>query len=435
MIIISLTAASLFLYQIFFYRRRSILQEPSLRGLVFYRDYLLLTMLPYLYYFVGDRYKDHYILSALGNREYFEFAAINAFIFIMGFLMVYRLLELPLRSSIKKIKISYNVKILLVLLNIFFISSFLFFLYISYVYKAGIVALLQNLTPVEINMKRAQLSGLGLEKILIKSWLPACSYLYLYLYLKKKYIFDLMDRILLILSIATGVLASVWFLEKAVLFFYVFGLVGVWVYCGRRINKMQWVMIFVLAFVVIGAMYIVTYGDRVVNFDYLSSIILHRLTTQSVGSVMSVHYFENHNNFYLTGVSNLLASLSGSEFRSVYSFLMDYYLPELGETSGSLSSFAAGDAYGLFGLLGVVLGGGLVGVYYAFFDATRESEFLAIIFVGLYGIYFSHFYIASSFYQFLWPVGMVLSIAPFALMSMFSSIVSKRQPVPQDIVS
>ena len=132
---------------------------------------------------------------------------------------------------------------------------------------------------------------------------------------------------------------------------------------------------------------------------------------------MAVHYFDSHDFLYLSGISNSLAALVGENFQSPYSLLIDFYVPEYAETSGALSSFAVGEAYALFGLIGVFLSGIIVGLYYSFFEATKHSNFLSVIFVGVYGLFFSHFYVASSFYGFLWPVGLAYQTIPFFIIA------------------
>jgi len=300
-----------------------------------------------------------------------------------------------------------------------------YFLFISMQYKAGVWGLFSS-SMSEINESRHALSSgggiLALNKIFVQSWIPIMSFTIFYIYLKYK-----ISRFMVITSFILGCLASVYFFEKSTLFFFLLGYLAVYLYAGNKINIVTLALTFIIAIAVVSFMYIAIYGDRISGFDYLIDIIIHRTATQSVGSVMSLHYFQSHDYFYLSGVSNLLANITGGSFKSVYSALIAYYDPENADISGALSSFAAGDAYGLFGYLGVILGGAVVGVFYAFLEASKHSKNLSFLFVGVYGVYYSHFYIASSFYSFIWPVGLLYDMAPFVLIFIISKI--RVQPV------
>lgn len=245
------------------------------------------------------------------------------------------------------------------------------------------------------------------------------SYLFFYLYVNKGYLFTRANKVMMFLSIITGVFASVFFLEKAVLFFYLFGFLGVYVYAGGRLKKHYLSITFLLALVAIGIMYKLTYGDRIIDFSYLKDIIIHRTATQSVGSVMAFDYFSIHEFKGMSGVSNSWANIANKTFSSPYSDIIKYYVPETADTSGAMSSFVTGEAYGLFGLMGVLISGFVVAFYFAFFEASKRSSVLSILFVGVYGIYFSHPIVASSFYSFVWPVGLLYSIIPFIFLLTF----------------
>ena len=87
-------------------------------------------------------------------------------------------------------------------------------------------------------------------------------------------------------------------------------------------------------------------------------------------------------------------------------------MPEFSDISGAMSSFAAGDAYGLFGWWGILVGPMFVAFYYYLFYFMAVQGNGRILFIGLYGLYFGNAYLASSFYSFVWPVGIVISILP-----------------------
>lgn len=416
---------SIFFYWVLFRNTQSILVKPTLQKLVFFREYLFLTMIPYLYYIYDDRYQSHYIYSQLDSDIYFKYAAIFAFIFIVFFLLTYKFLEPALSKSISKFNVPLNfsrLKKSLRFLTVFFV---LYLVVVTIKNDAGLIGLMKfNL--LELESKRAFLtqgSGfLTLNKIILKSWVPILSYLYLYLYWANKFRFNRVDKVFLSLSIISGVMASIWFFEKSVIVFYLFGVAGIYVYSGRLLSKKLTLLFPFAVIFLVALMYTSIYQEKIVDNQYLVDILLHRTFSQSTGSVMAIHYFSNHDYFYFSGVSNLLASISGDTFQSPYGAIIDFYVPETAEYSGAMSSFVVGEAFGLFGLFGVLLSGVIVGIYYSFLEATKHSNFLAVIFVGLYGLFFSHFYVASSFYSFLWPIGFAYSIAPFILLAIFSSI-------------
>lgn len=422
--IITLIFISFCVYLALFYRTESIFSKPTLEKLVFYREYLLLTMLPYVYYLTDDKYKDHYIYSALGSDYYFYKSAIFAFVFILFFLLTFKFLNPAFRGTLRKVNWDVGVKKLLFFLSIFTFVVTIYFAIVSIKYQAGIIGVF-TFSLSEITETRAFLTQSGgflsFNKIVIKSWIPILSYLYLYLVFTEKKFFSRVDYFFLYLSFVLGLFASVWFFEKSVIVFYLFGAFGVYVFSGGRLSKRLVVFLPIMALSLVSLMFIITYKGRVVDFQYLIDIIIHRATTQSTGAVMAIHYFETHSFLGVTGISSFFSSLFGSDFQSVYSLIADFYVPETAATSGSMSSFVTGDAFGLFGYIGVLLSGVIVGVYYSFFEAMKVSKFLSVSLVGLYGLYFSHFYIASAFYPFLWPVGLIYSVFPFLFFAILSS--------------
>jgi len=422
--IVSLIIVSFVIYGFLFGRKRSVIVQPTLQKLVFYREYLFLTMIPYVYFLYDDRWHNHYIFSQLSSAIYFYYAALFSFTFIVLFLLTYRFLEPAMESSFSRVKINISYVKLRSYLNALIFIGFVYLVVVTFIYEASFVGVFKFDT-LELELKRALLSlGSGFlvfNKLIIKSWIPILSYLYLYLFFKKKIFFRRIDKFYLCLSIFMGVVASLWFFEKAVIVFYLFGIVGIYVFSGNLL-KIKYVLILpFVGILLVAGMYLLTYQDKIENTQYLIDILIHRTTSQSTGSVMAIDYFMRHDFFYFSGVSNLLASLNNDVFRSPYGAIIDYYVPESAATSGAMSSFVTGEAFGLFGPIGVLISGVIVGIYYSFFEATKASDFLSIIFVGLYGIYFSHFYVASSFYSFVWPVGILYSILPFFLLALLST--------------
>ena len=384
---------------------------------------MLLTMIPYLYYCWGGRYKEHYILGQLNGDMYFSYAAVSAFVFIVMFFMTYRLAFPVFSTLVSRVSLDISYSRLIFLLSCGSVVIFAFVVLLSYRYSTGVFAFIAGLDYHSVAVKRNELSQGGgilkLNKLFMKSWVPMHSYLFFYVICLLPSIRP-MHKFFLAVSVVSGVFASLFFLEKAVLFLYVFGFVGVYVYAGRSLKVYYIVFSFLLALALVSIMYMLTYGDRIVDFVYLKNIILHRVMTQSVGSVMAFDYFSTFEFKGMAGVSNFWASLNNEVFSSPYADIIKYYVPETADISGALSSFVTGEAYGLFGLYGVFASGMIIAFWYAFFEATKYSKALSVIFVGVYGLYFSHPYVASSFFGFVWPLGLLYNILPFVLLLIFS---------------
>ncbi|QLJ07986.1 O-antigen polymerase [Pseudoalteromonas sp. JSTW] len=429
MITVSLFIVISFLVcKIIFYKSESFFVKPDIFRLTFYRDFLLLTMIPYLYYIYDGRYKDHYILGQLNNDSYFNIAALFAFVFIVIFLLTCKLLTPLFSVGVSKFNYKINYGRAFFTLNSLILISSLYFIFVSIRFDGGLIGLLKFSTSKLEVLRSNYTHGGGFftfNKLVLKSWIPMLSYLSFYLYINRRAEYKSIDVVFHWVSLVLGVLCSIWFFEKSVLFFYFFGLIGIYIFSGGKLTKKITLFTPVLAFFLVSIMYILVNQDKIVNNQYLFDIILHRTSTQATGSVMAVHYFETHEFLYLSGISNSLAALVGETFQSPYARLIDYYVPEYAETSGALSSFAVGEAYGLFGIYGVIISGFVVGIYYSFFESIRESDFFSVTFIGVYGLFYSHFYVASSFYSFLWPVGLVYQVFPFFLIGLFICKVNK----------
>lgn len=428
--ILLISILSLLLYYFTFYKCKSVLTSPSLGQITFFRDYLLLTIIPYLYYLNNDNYKKHYIISAISSNNTIIIAAINAFIFMFFFLIVYRLFSNYFSVVNKKITITIFEKKLHFYLNIISVLLIIYFFFIAYKNRASIFGIFAY-NVFELGNKRTTLSQtytflIQFDKLLITSWIPMFTYLLSFLFLKNKKVFYWIDKFILYIMIIVSFFASIYYFEKSMLFVNFLGFFSIYIYAGNKIKIKHIIIILVSAILSIFAMFILTYQDMILDNRYLIDIFIHRFMTQCAGSIMAIDYFSVNDKLGFAGVSHLWASAFGNTFQSVYAFLIDHYVPESKDISGSLSSFAVGDAFGLFGFFGVFISGIIVGVYYSFLEATKNSKFLSYIFVGFYGVYFSHSYIASGFYSFVWPVGMITQLLPFVVVVSLSSRVIRN---------
>ena len=422
-LVVSLIAASIALYYALGYGSVSIFKKPSIAQLTFFRDYLILTMLAYLYYLTNESYKSHYILKALPDVESIRLAAVFAMIFIFTFLICYKLMYRGFSDRIGRIRIVVYPRKISFLLSVISPIFLLYFVLITLAYDASIVGILKfNLE--ELNLRRTQLAQgggfLSFNKVIIKQWIPMLAYMWYYVYLTEKKL-PLGQRVLFYCTVAMSLLASVWYFEKSIIAFHLLGFVGTYVFAGRTLKKKVVLAAIGASILLVSSMYIAIYQSKIVDSKYLFNILVHRATSQCVGSIMAIDYYSMNTPEGYAGVSNLWASAVGERFQSPYSKIIDHYIPETQEISGSLSSFVTGEAFGLFGLFGVVFSGIIIAIYYAFFEASKHSEFTAYLIVPLYAVIFSHFYVASSFYSFMWPVGFVYALFPFALITLLSS--------------
>lgn len=423
LLILLLLGTSFLVYQVSELNRPSVVVRPTLANLVFYRDYLALTMIPYAYYIWGDRYKEHYILGQLDGDKYFIYAAISAFVFIIVFYFTYRILFPVFRGLVSQVRIGCSFQRLRFSLRLGASIFFVVAISVSYHFGASVFSFIQGQDYVSAALLRHQLSHgggvLAFNKIFMKSWVPMLSYLFVYAYFAKLYEFRFIDKLAMMLSFIAGLFAALFFLEKSVLFFYLFGFVGIYVYSGGVLRLRTMLILFLLALTIVSILYLLTYGEKVTGASYLRDIIVHRTMTQSAGSVMAFDYFSKFDFKGLSGISRVLANMVGESFSSPYSDIIKYYVPENADTSGAMSSFVTGEAYGLFGVVGVIISGAVIAVWYSFLEATKYSKAMAVIFVGAYGVYFSHPFVASSFFGFVWPVGFLYSLIPFVVLILF----------------
>lgn len=413
--ILTLLILSFFLFALF-RTRGNILKNPSLLDLAFIRDYVLLAMVPYYMFYSNNTYKYHYILRAITDANVIQIAAFRATLFIVVFVLFYKFFNVSIFN--KRVEKRYHFKVasyykllkaFSVLLTIYVVAS-------TYIFKAGIFGLLLN-DAFGLDIRRAILSQSGgflaFNKIVIKFWVPIIGYTWYYLFRinKSDRSLKVWFRIYLILSINS----AIFFFEKSGIVALFFGYLAVYLMTGGRLKVRTVLMLIAGGLGSIILMYIVVYQSRIVDNDYLYNIIFARTLTQSVGSIMSVEYFSTHDVVGVAGISDMWASLVGEDFQSPYGMLIDYYVPETKQTSGSLSSFAAGEAYGLFGYFGVVFGGALTALYYSFFSFTARNRSLAFFGIGNYAIFFGNIYLASGFYSFMWPVGLIFNNIPLIL--------------------
>ena len=152
MIFISFVIVSSILsYYVLGYGKRSVLERPSLAQITFFRDYLLLTMIPYLYYVYGDRYLSHYVLENISSSKVFAQAAVHAFVFIFLFLACFRVFESAFSTQIRKINVRINERRILFYTSILSVALFSYFVVVTIKLDASVFGLAKyNVAELEV---------------------------------------------------------------------------------------------------------------------------------------------------------------------------------------------------------------------------------------------------------------------------------------------
>jgi hypothetical protein len=422
--IVLLTPIMLILLFLIFHWRMSCIRNPNLFVIVFVRDYLILTSLGYIYYSNIENFKSHYILKNLADQSPLYSAVLASVYFIVVFGVCFYVFRDFIFKRLININVACNYRRYILYLHkitIIMIVALTYYVISNY---ESILFALGGASSLKIAALRAQVTQ-GYDnwfwKIVLFSWIPMVGFSWMYILLKFGKIIDSRFKLVGVIAILFGFIATILGFEKARVAFYFIGLVGIYLYTGRAFGIFKWVVLITSVLMIVSVGYIITYNDKGVNVEYLLNIIPHRIFTQSVGSIVSFYLYPDVFEFKgLSGISRLLASLVNERFSSPYADMIDYMVPESKDVSGSLSSFATGEAYALFGIFGIFISPVLTSIYYAFVDATRFANMSKIFWAPLYGLFFSMPFLASSVYSFFWPVGLFYSMAPFIVIFVMS---------------
>jgi hypothetical protein len=288
------------------------------------------------------------------------------------------------------------------------------------------IAIIVHLSALELSALRHEGSQNAVFKILRHSWIPCTFYCWVYIYhsrqkykLEKKLFIKL--RFYVGVSLLLGIIASIWAIEKSLVASFLLGWLGIYLLASnKKLNlKLLSLTIFVFVVTIFGFYYFL--ASDVQNLDSIFEVIVNRFFAQAAGVAYAFFAFPEIFEFkYISGISNFLASVAGEKFSSPYADLIKHADPVHAEISGAMSSFVAGEAYGLFGWFGVFLGPFFVAFWYGLFDVGSRNNNTAGIFVGHYGLFFGNAFMASSFYSFLWPVGFGYAMFPFVILYLLS---------------
>lgn len=423
------------IFLVFFLAKYVARVNMGLRGLnllsvVFYRDYMVFTILALSFWLYKDNYQGHYVLQQV-SAESFYYAIFASAVFMSFFYVFARFWNVVLARSVARLpEVGYKLFSTLLM-----VLTFLLFFYVVAAYISNpppITKVFSGLTPLELATLRHGAGGSALQKIVRMSWVPIVFYTWFYIYLRAKD--GMIDaglsmsalKFFVIFSFFLASVCSVWSLQKSLFGSFILGMLGV--YLISRWREIGWHTMLALLGVLLSTIFAFYFllSDAGTDIGSLAFTMFTRFFAQAAGVAYAFYAYPDILEFkYFSGVSNTLATVQGESFSSPYSDIIDYAVPEYAEISGAMSSFAAGEAYGLFGWFGVLLGPLFASFWYvAFYLFARESK-VAPVLIGMYGIYFGNAYLASSFYSFIWPVGLLISMMPILFIYFVSSVASK----------
>lgn len=394
--------------------------RPNIFSMVVYRDFGILTAIALSYWLWNKQaHTEHYILGQIPDK-YLELALYASFVFMLFFIFYAWFWSLVFKKFNSKLKTG-SLEIYLVLLKVFFIFLLGMLVVMYYKNPPVLINLLSGATAYDVSVLRSEVGGNAFFKIIRSSWVPIVAYSFYYFYLDNKYRSKV--RLYTYMSGIIAIICALWSGAKSPIATLLLGYLGVYLAYSFN-NKLKLSTIIIFASVFLGLI-LLMYALTTLNTDSTIfdnfQVAQKRLFTQAGGVAYSFYMYPNFLDFkYFNGISSFLSALNGSQFSSVYGDLIDNAAPEYSDISGALSSFAAGDAYGLFDWYGIIWGPIFASFFYCLFYYLGAEGNIKHVFIGIYAVYFGNAYLASSFYSFVWPVGIFISLFPFLLFYMIS---------------
>ena len=397
------------------------LNRINIFSMVVYRDFGILTAIGLCYWLLNDDIKNsHYIISGIPN-ESLVMALFASFIFMFFFIVYSSFWSLLLQRVNNRFK-SGNILTYMFFLKIFLFIQFFCVGVMFFKNPPVLINLLSGASAFDVSVLRSEVgSGSSFYKIVRSSWVPMTSYTLYYFYLGDKN--NINTKYFFYLSCLLAVICALWSGAKSPIATLLLGYLGVYFAQNyKNYLKSQTILFFAFfSLTLILLMYAVTTLNTDATILDNLQVAERRFFGQAGGVAYAFYMYPNFIDFkYFNGVSNFLASITGGQFTSVYGDLIDIAAPEFSDISGAMSSFAAGDAYGLFGWYGIFFGPLFASFFYSLFYYLGAQGNIKHVFVGIYAIYFGNAYLASSFYSFIWPVGIFLSVFPFVFIYILS---------------
>ena len=399
------------------------LGKVNLLSIIIYRDFGVLTAIALAFWIASPMTNQHYVMSQIPvqSLKVALYASFTFMLFVIFYGYFFKILFSELSSKMPRVNENYFLSI--IKLWLLFLSLIMILMYFQN--PPVLTKLFQGATALDISIARSEVGGNNFFKIVRNTWVPAASYTMLYFYSRNKNLIYW-----LLFSILLAIICSVWSGAKSMLASLMLGYLGVYIISKNNIKisnaKILFYASIFIAFIIF--MYYITTLNTGSTFDIILTTAKYRFFGQAGGVGYAFYIYPTFmEHKYFTGISSFLSSLSATQFSSVYADLIDYAVPEFADISGAMSSFAAGDAYGLFGWWGIIIGPLFVAFFYYLFHYMSIKGNARVLFIGMYGLYFGNAYLASSFYSFVWPVGMVLSISPMLVFYFLSSIKHQGQ--------
>lgn len=227
--------------------------------------------------------------------------------------------------------------------------------------------------------------------------------------LKLRYPSSLRLKLFYWLTLVIAILALTVNLEKGPIVIFFFSLLVVRFFHGRRSSPMAQGVAFILIGSLLVGTYIVTLGTGLPAIFFVEEIIGRILIAQVAGVFMTLSIFPAEYDFvFFSGIGVLSDAFGGSQSVGSPRIVMEYFRPSevTAGLAGYKSSFFVAEAYGNFGVIGVLLSpfivGGLTSFYIAIFKRFKNPN-LAI--AGITYIVFNLPY-TSNFTAFYYNPGL-----------------------------
>jgi hypothetical protein len=233
-------------------------------------------------------------------------------------------------------------------------------------------------------------------------------------------------KVLYWISLVIAILALTVTLEKAPIVFFFFSLLIIRFFHGRRSSPLaQGVAFFFIGSLLVGT-YLVTLGTDLPVEYFVEEIFGRILVAQVAGVFMALSIFPTEYDFvFFSGIGVLSDAFGGSQSAGSPRIIMEHFRPtEVAEgLSGYMSSYFVAEAYGNFGIIGVLLSPLIVGLITAiYFAILKKFQNPNLAIAGITYIAFNLPFTSNfaSFYYNpgLWIVLIILLLAGNSMMTL-----------------
>lgn len=207
-------------------------------------------------------------------------------------------------------------------------------------------------------------------------------------------------------------------LSKAPVLVYGIGYIFLYILRGNKISRKALVWIISTFITILTVMYVVIMQSEFSDLLHLNSGFIGRMTLSSVAGVfLSFDLWPSHYDFLgLSSMSQLISSFFGLEYtENSARLIMAYINPSgfYGGQAGMVNALFIGEAYAMFGWIGVVVAplyvGFLVETVYIFFLRSPKNPF----FLGYFAVYSTQATMMGGFGSYLYNIYLVINSSLF----------------------